>query len=268
MTPDLEPISDAPTPALDVAVLTEALRRAGPRAVLSHEVAAEVLGIELLEPVALRLTVPRNRSRLTVPGWQVVRSDVAADDRSAEDDLRVTAAARTVADLARVLPVREALVAAESALRRGLVPTDELVRRLLDAEGRGAARLREVGRLVDPASGSVLETLLRWALHEAGVPAPQTQHKIRDEDGIEVARVDFCWPAARLVVEADGFAYHKDRQAYRRDRERGNELVRLGWRVLRFTWEDVLQRPWHVVSLVRQCLRAGPAAHEVARSAA
>ena len=33
-----------------------------------------------------------------------------------------------------------------------------------------------------------------------------------------------------------------------------NELERLGWRVLRFSWEDVTQHPDHVVGLVRGCL--------------
>ena len=269
MTPEqpLASVDQPPPPTWDLAVLQEALRRAGPRSLLSHEPAAEVLGIELLEPATRRLTVPRNRSRLTMPGWRVVRADVPEDERVAEDDLRCTSALRTVLDLARVLPASEALVAADSALRSRLVPAEELVRRLLTSEGRGAARLREVGRLIDPACGSVLESLLRWVLHEAGVPAPRTQHKIWDEHGVEVARVDFCWPGHRLVVEADGFAFHSDRASYRRDRERGNELVRLGWRVLRFTFEDVRQRPGHVVSLVRQCLGSSPA-HERTRAAA
>jgi very-short-patch-repair endonuclease len=71
--------------------------------------------------------------------------------------------------------------------------------------------------------------------------------------------VDFCWPEHRLVVEADGFAFHADRGSYRRDRERQNDLERLGWRVLRFTWEDVQGRPEYVVALVRGCLETAAA---------
>ena len=65
---------------------------------------------------------------------------------------------------------------------------------------------------------------------------------------------DFACADARLVVEADGFAFHSDRAAYRKDRERLNALERLGWRVLRFTWEDVRGRPAYVVGLVHGCL--------------
>ena len=231
----------------------QALAAAGPSAAASHETAARLLGIELVEDGPQRLTVPRNRSRLKVGGWQVVRADVRADEVEETCGLRVTTALRTVLDLCRVLSFVHAVVAADSALRRELVEVSELLGALSAARGRGAARLRAVAAAVDPSSGSVLESLLRLLLRGAGLE-PLTQFTVLDARGRFVARVDFCWPAARLVVEADGFAFHADRAAYRRDRERLNDLERSGWRVLRFTWEDVLHRPDHVLALVRECL--------------
>jgi len=232
----------------------EALRRLAP-AWLSHESAARALGLELLHDGTERITVARNRSRLVLPGWQVVRSDIPPDARDARDGLACTTAARTLLDLARVLPLNEAVVAADSALRLGLVQLGDLSA-MGTRCGRGAARIRRVLQQVDPKSGSVLESLLRVLLAQAGIPAPVSQYRVLDH-GAEVARVDFCWPAARLVVEADGYAFHSSRDDYRRDRRRMNELERLGWRVLRFSWEDVTQRPDHVVGLVRACLQPG-----------
>ena len=230
----------------------EALARAGHRAVLSHESAARLHGIELIEPGQNTLTVPRSRSRLDVSGWRVRRADLPAGDVEEVDGASVTSVQRTLLDLARRLPVDEATVAADSALRQGLLTTSDLSR-LARATGRGAARARAVASGADPSAESVLESLLRVALVAAGL-RPLTQHVIRDAAGGFVARVDFCWPASRLVVEADGYAFHADRAAYRRDRERLNHLERLGWRVLRFTWEDVRHRPEHVVALVVGCL--------------
>lgn len=155
-----------------------------------------------------------------------------------------------------------AVVAADSAMRLTLVHSDELVSALTAVRGRGAERLRRVAGGVDPASGSVLESLLRVLLWSSLLPRPVSQYVVRDQHGAILARVDFCWPALRLVVEADGFAYHSDRAAYRRDREWLNDLERLGWRVLRFTWEDVVSRPEHVLSLISECL-AGPARESV-----
>jgi len=232
----------------------EALRRLAP-AWLSHETAARALGLELLHDGEERITVARNRSRLTLPGWQVVRSDLPPDARDARDGLACTSIARTLLDLARVLPLDQAVVAADSALRLGVVRLEDLSA-MGTKTGRGAARIRRVLKHADPKCGSVLESLLRVLLAQAGIPTPVTQYRVLDHGG-EVARVDFCWPAARLVVEADGYAFHSSRDDYRRDRRRMNELERLGWRVLRFSWEDVTQRPDHVVGLVRACMPPG-----------
>ncbi len=235
-----------------------ALLRAGPAAALSHESAARSWGIELLSDGQQRLTVPRNRSRLLVSGWHVVRSDLPVGGVEERDGLRTTSPLRTVRDLCRVLPHTSAVVAADSSMRNELVDVQELHEDLGSADGRGASSLRAVALAVDARAGSVLETLLRLVLAVLD-PLPLTQYAIYDRCGLFVARVDFGFPAARLVVEADGFAFHSDRVAYRRDRERLNDLERLGWRVLRFTWEDVVQRPEYVLNMVSQCLYASAA---------
>ena len=233
----------------------EALWRCGPRATLSHETAARLQGLELVEDDGVqRLTVPRNHSRLRLNGWTIVRADGAEAQREHVDGVPITPALRTAVDLARVLPADRAVAAADSALRRGLVDAAVLGDVLRTAMGPTARRLRDVGALLDPLSESVLESLLRVLLITSGLPAPLSQHEIRTDSGRVMARADFCWPLARLVVEADGYAFHSDRDAYRRDRIRMNELERLGWRVLRFTWEDVMSRQDYVVALVRECL--------------
>ena len=147
----------------------------------------------------------------------------------------------------------EIVVLADSALRARLVTAAVLVDILTARRGPSPNRRRVVAELLDPWAGSVLESLLRVLLLTSGLPAPRPQYLV--VDGLEVVgRVDFAWPERRLIVEADGFAFHSDREAYRRDRARMNELERLGWRVLRFTYEDVVSRPGYVVGLVRACL--------------
>lgn len=232
----------------------EALMARVPSALLSHESAARLLGIELLEDDGTqRITVPRNHARIAASGWQVARSDVPVAHRLVTvGGLRLTAALRTVIDLCRVLDLTGAVVAADSALRLRFVTAKELTRALQAARGRGSRRLHEVALLVDPQCGSVLESVLRLVLLRSGL-RPVTQYHVWEGQRL-IARVDFCWPAARLIVEADGFAFHSDRSAYRRDRLRLNDLERLGWTVLRFTWEDVMLRPDHVAGTVRECL--------------
>jgi very-short-patch-repair endonuclease len=231
-----------------------------PGCVLSHEVAAEAWELDLHGGSGLRhLMVPRNSSHIVVPGWDVVRRDLRDDEFTVlPNGLRVTVVPLAVADLAGSGSRTTAVVAGDSALRRKLVTAAVLADVLTARRGAAPSRRREVAALLDPQSGSVLETLLRLLFHEAGLAAPRTQHQVTD--GLDLtARVDFAWPAQRLIVEADGFAFHADRDAYRSDRRRMNELERLGWRVLRFTWEDVVGRPEHVTGLVRSLLQPAAA---------
>ena len=58
----------------------------------------------------------------------------------------------------------------------------------------------------------------------------------------------------RVVVEVDGFAYHADAKQFALDRRRDAALVAMGYRVLRFTWVDVVTRPAYVVEMVRRAL--------------
>ena len=66
-------------------------------------------------------------------------------------------------------------------------------------------------------------------------------------EGIEV---DFVWRDRRLIVEVDGYAFHRSPAAFERDRERDVLLQTRGWRVLRFTWRQVTQRAAWVAAAI------------------
>ena len=111
--------------------------------------------------------------------------------------------------------------------------------------------------LVDVRCGSVLESLLRVLLHVHGVRAPRTQVLVRARDGSAIGRVDFAWPDVRLVVEADGFAFHADRASYREDRRRTQVLTRHGCAWLRSTYEDVVRSRGDLAGQVLQAWSRG-----------
>jgi hypothetical protein len=103
--------------------------------------------------------------------------------------------------------------------------------------------------LADPwwaTSGSVPETQARLLFAAYELPKPLTQFVVR-AGGRFIARADFAWPAAKLVVELDGFGPHSGRDAFQRDRRRQNALVNEGWKVLRFTVDDISNDPWRVI---------------------
>ena len=52
--------------------------------------------------------------------------------------------------------------------------------------------------------------------------------------------VDALWPAHALVVQLDGFAYHRTRRDRERDASADADLELAGYRVLRLTWDEVV----------------------------
>lgn len=251
LTPHL--VTNVAEPAADEQLRAAAI---GLAATISHEDAALMWGIELATtPDRRHVTVGRNRSRRSHPGTRVHRADVDPDDRVERDGVWVTGILRTLLDLCRSRPIAEAVVVLDSALRLGRVSVEELTGALRDLPaGRGRDRVARALLLIDPRSGSVLETLCRVLLHQAGLCPDESQLVVRDSKGQWIGRVDFAWPTARLIVEADGFAFHADRKSFRADRRRGNALVLEGWKVLHFSWEDVLDHPDEVVAAVRTAL--------------
>jgi very-short-patch-repair endonuclease len=66
--------------------------------------------------------------------------------------------------------------------------------------------------------------------------------------------VDFHWPEHRLIVETDGWRFHRTRRAFEADRARDAHLHAAGWVVLRFTWRQVLRETLLVTVQIAQTL--------------
>lgn len=254
-------LSDGRCDAGFAAEVRLALLVAGAGARAARRTAAVLWGFDLLvEPDAVELDVPHGRRPTKQIGvlTQQSRSDAVALRVPVAGcaPLAVTPAVDTVLDCALDLPLAEAVVVADSALRSGGCSAKALRRAATARRGSPyAGRFWHVLRLVDPRSESVLESALRVVLAEAGVARPATQHRIRD-GGRVIGRVDFAWVDERLVVETDGRRWHDPADRRHADRRRDNRWARLGWRVLRFTWAEVVHTPADVVAAVREALLA------------
>lgn len=207
--------------------------------VLSHTSAALYWGWEVKTvPARPHVTVPAKRRLAPERRRGVVlhRADLQPDE------VHGTAMVPelTVLQCARSLAFDEALSVADSALRHGLPPS-ALRRVAATVRGPGAPGVRRVCAEATPLAANPLESVLRAiALDVPGLNVqpqrrigPRTRPDLLDED-------------LRIVIEADSFAWHGTRAALRRDAHRYNEMVREGWIVLRFTWEDVMLHPDHV----------------------
>jgi hypothetical protein len=228
--------------------LLAALLWAGPTAVLSHRAAAKMLGLDGVGPGPPEVWAQRGHS---TGGVIVHRGEIVPGDVRRAGLLRVTCLRRTVIDLAAVLDDDRMELVVESALRkdRGL-EFDQA------AGTSGRARLRRVLARRPPgapATESELETRYLQVVRTAGLPPPVRQHRVVDERGQCVGRLDVCWPEVGLWVELDGRATHDQPGALLSDRHRQNQLAdRLQWLPLRFTWDDVVTRPRQTAHFTEQ----------------
>ena len=116
-----------------------------------------------------------------------------------------------------------------------LVDPETLRDALGDYRGqRGVGRLRTV---LDPRSfrrtRSGLERRFLRLVKRAGLPIPLTREWV---SGFET---DFFWPDLGLVVETDGFKYHRTAARQARDRRRDQAHTKAGLTHLRFTEDQI-----------------------------
>jgi len=171
------------------------------------------------------------------------------------DGIPATSLPRTLVDLVARSSFGDGLAVVEAALRGdpSLIVGLQL-ERTRRTPRRGAVTVRRVLTVADTLSESVLESRARVLWLSAGLPPPTQQAVIR-RDGRFIARVDFLWEDARLIVEVDGMAKYGEPTALRDEKRRQNELVALGYTVLRFTWADIVGRPDHVVTQVELMIK-------------
>ncbi len=207
----------------------------------SHATAARIHGLPLpwrLQSGSVHVTavLPAGRPRgRGVSGHAVERALARV---VVVQGLRVSHPVEAWCELAASLTLTE-LVAVGDALvcrQRPLATMDDL----MDAVGRrsgrrGCAALRAALEHIRPRTDSWEETMLRLDLAAAGLPEPEVNGVICDENGAFVAYGDLVYRRYKVVVEYDGEQHRTDGAQYQRDIERLDELARLGWRVVRFT---------------------------------
>jgi predicted transcriptional regulator of viral defense system len=213
----------------------------GNGAVLSHQTAAALWELRRVGSGAIHVTVPGDPGRKRRAGIRLHRSTtLTPEDVTTVDGIPVTTVARTIIDLARTLAPDALEDAIDRADQRHLVD-------FADLRQANPASLQAVLRAYAPApTRSELERRFLRICADHAIPRPEVNQYV------EGFLVDFVWRDRRLIVEVDGYAYHRSPQAFERDHERDAELAATGWRVLRFTWRQLEDRPRWVAAMTKR----------------
>ncbi|CAG7844571.1 hypothetical protein USB125703_00807 [Pseudoclavibacter triregionum] len=145
--------------------------------------------------------------------------------------------------LVRCIPRDDAVAVFDSALRLGAIDAGSLDRVLRASQAGGL-----IAEALDPSAESGIESYLRLLLRRLRLDFA-VQVRI-----VGVGRVDFL-VGDRLVIEADGRAWHSQPAAIQLDADRANALRRLGFDILRFTYADIIHEPDKVAQTIMTAVR-------------
>lgn len=200
----------------------------GPGAVVSHRSAAELWGLLRAKQGPVHISVHGHGGREGHDGIRLHRSrtlhPAAATSRRG---IPVTKPARTIADL------------------RGSVSEKEWRRAIRQANVLGLPLGPETA---PDRTRSDLELAFLALCSRYSIPKPEVNVKI---DGIEA---DFLWRNANLIVETDGYIYHRGEIAFQDDHDRNLQLRLRGYEVLRLSETQVSDEPAAVAAALRQRL--------------
>jgi len=204
----------------------------GPTAVVSHRSAAALWGLLAPQRGPVDVTVPGISGRRRLRGLRIHRSrTLTPADATRHHRIPITTPARTIEDLRRTAPAAVVRRAARQAAVLGLGTGDD----------------HEVG-----PTRSDLERDFIHLCRRHGLPRPEVNVRI---GGLEV---DFLWRDRRLIVETDGYRYHRGRAAFEDDRARDLRLTTLGYEVIRLSYRQVTSDDASVATVLRQKLAPSP----------
>ncbi|HEY8641538.1 MAG TPA: DUF559 domain-containing protein [Candidatus Dormibacteraeota bacterium] len=231
------------------------LHRLPGAAVFSGRTAAYLHGLDVPPCDPIQVTLPRDCGVSSRSGVRVRRSGLNPEEVVRRQGLPCTAILRTLLDIGESPALVESVVIADMALHADLITTEHLGAVVAARAGtKFAKRLRQMGDLAEPGSESAMETRLRIILVLAGLPRPELQVNLHDDNGQFLGRADLYYRSHRLVIEYDGATH---RATLVEDNRRQNRILAAGYRLLRFTAAD-LRDPASVVAQVRAALAATP----------
>lgn len=239
------------------AVVLGAAVSCGEGAVASHATSLRLHGLAPWgAPRVVELTMPHRRRQVARTGAVIHRSRRLPDDSITRvDDIPATSVARALRDVAAGMSDHRLRNLVIDAQQQGLVDVPALV---VESERRtttaGAARFSRVVRTrLRNTSDSGFEVEVRRVVRAAGWAVSDGPVAFEVEPGV-VLHADLALEDHAVVIECDGYGYHRDRIAFARDRRRWDQFQNAGLEVACITY-DLLDVPTEIVGRVERAVR-------------
>lgn len=218
-------------------------------AALSHRSAAELWGLLRTDNGPVDVSIPGDGGRGRRSGIRLHRSlTLLPASVTIRSGIPVTTPARTIADLRRVCSGKRRLIAPRE-LRRAIRQANVLGLPI----GEDDRRRRERSDLEE-------DFLTLCKRHR--LPMPEVNVRIGEH------LVDFLWRERMLVIETDGYIYHRGRAAFEDDRMRDLSLRALGYDVMHLADSQIEAEPAQIAAVLRPRLASFPSNGPETRQAA
>jgi very-short-patch-repair endonuclease len=232
----------------------------GADALLSHRAGLALWDLRRSESGVIDVTVPGSSGKPGPAGVRVhTTRGLRRDDAAGIDGIPVTSLAWTVVDYAAITDARQVRLVLEALERRRVYigrELDELLHRTPNRKGVKTLRTA-TAEINGPAPWlqSELEETFRELIRASDLPEPEANVLVEGE------LVDALWRHERVIVELDGFAFHKSRAQFEADRRRDAKLTVAGYRILRITQQRLHNEPEAVLGDLRKLLSTARLAH-------
>jgi uncharacterized protein DUF559 len=235
------------------ASFTAAVLACGAGAVLSHDAAAAHLGLLTYDDDRdADVIVPRSGGR-EIDGINAHRSRLDPRDVWTRNAIRVTSPARTILDLAASMAPKALRRVARQAQAEQHVNVRQLLEILQRHAGhRGAAKLRATIADGPAPTRSDHEDLVLDLIDRFAIERPELNAWLH-LDGRHISP-DMLWRDERLVIECDSRRWHSDPLTRQDDADKQAILEANGYRVLRITWRQAVDRPRQTADRIDKAL--------------
>jgi hypothetical protein len=205
----------------------------GPGAALSHQSALSLWGLSDKWPMPPHVTAPTRRTRPGIITHEA--ANLARKDFRTRTAIRVTSPARTILDCARDLARQDRLGRILADARRATIVTEHA---LLDVTERfpnhpGTRPLKQAIAVYTPTRSEFEARFLAFCAHY-GFPTPVVNTHV---EGFEA---DMWFPQYRVIVELDGWDFHRDHSVFNSDRDHDTDRLVADIETVRMTWDRLI----------------------------
>jgi very-short-patch-repair endonuclease len=209
-----------------VARAMAAVLACGDGAVLSHLSAASLWGMRRRWDEPIEVMAPKDRKRRGIRTRRC--RTLTPKDIRRHHGVPVTSPARTALDIAPRVTAKALTRAVNEARLAGYLHDGELAEVVSRNRRHPGARAVDALIAADPTRSELEDDFVEFA-RRFGLPEPKINHRVA---GYEV---DAFFPQQGVIVELDGYEFHKGRGSFESDRERDAVTLRAGFPTVRIT---------------------------------